>query len=116
MKTRGQRDLVTVVGHAAYISAGEFVTASGFWITDRTHGLQFKAEVLKPTPPTTAGDRALSRIRQMRSIGPAMGKRIDAAFGEATFDMTHPDRLTEVAGICPFRDSRITRGEPLATR
>jgi exodeoxyribonuclease V alpha subunit len=29
VKARGHRDLVTVVGHAAVISAGEWITASG---------------------------------------------------------------------------------------
>jgi exodeoxyribonuclease V alpha subunit len=29
VKARGHRDLVTVVGHAAAISAGEWITASG---------------------------------------------------------------------------------------
>ena len=43
VKARGRRDLVTVVGHAASISAGEFVHASGQWVNDRTHGLQFRA-------------------------------------------------------------------------
>ena len=38
IKARGHRDLVTVVGHAAVISAGEWITASGEWINDRTHG------------------------------------------------------------------------------
>jgi hypothetical protein len=51
---RGKRDLVPVVGHVASISAGEFIHAVGVWITDRTHGLQFKADFLKTTPPTTA--------------------------------------------------------------
>jgi hypothetical protein len=37
-KARGHRDLVTVVGHAAVISAGEWITASGEWINDRAHG------------------------------------------------------------------------------
>ena len=54
VKARGQRDLVPVIGHAASISAGEFIHAVGVWITDRTHGLQFKADFLKTTPPTTA--------------------------------------------------------------
>jgi len=53
VKARGQRDLITLVGHAAMISAGEFVQASGVWINDRTHGLQFKASFLKTTAPTT---------------------------------------------------------------
>jgi exodeoxyribonuclease V alpha subunit len=34
VKARGQRDLITVLGHAAMISAGEFVQASGSWIND----------------------------------------------------------------------------------
>ena len=53
VKTRGQRDLITLVGHAAMISAGEFVQASGCWINDRTHGVQFKASFLKAAAPTT---------------------------------------------------------------
>ncbi len=47
VKARGQRDLITVLGHAAMISAGECVQASASWINDRTHGLQFKASFLK---------------------------------------------------------------------
>ena len=54
VKARGRRDLVAVVGHAAFISAGEFIHAVGVWLTDRAHGLQFKADTLKTTPPTTA--------------------------------------------------------------
>ena len=53
IKARGQRDLITVLGHAAMISAGEFVQASGTWVNDRTHGVQFKASFLKSAPPTT---------------------------------------------------------------
>ena len=47
VKARGQRDLITVLGHAAMIAAGEFVQASGSWINDRTHGVQFRASFLK---------------------------------------------------------------------
>ena len=43
VKARGQRDLVVVVGHAAVINVGEFISATGWWINDREHGLQFKA-------------------------------------------------------------------------
>jgi exodeoxyribonuclease V alpha subunit len=53
VKARGQRDLITMVGHDAMISAGEFVQASGSWINDRTHGVQFRASFLKATAPTT---------------------------------------------------------------
>jgi exodeoxyribonuclease V alpha subunit len=44
IKARGHRELITVIGHAAVISAGEWITASGEWINDRTHGQQFKAK------------------------------------------------------------------------
>jgi len=53
VKARGLRDLITVLGHAAMISPGEFVNANGSWVNDRTHGLQFKASFLKVTAPTT---------------------------------------------------------------
>jgi hypothetical protein len=46
-KARGHRDLVTVVGHSATISAGEWITATGDWTNDRTHGQQFKARFLR---------------------------------------------------------------------
>ena len=39
VKARGQRDTITVVGHAAMISPGEFVQASGTWTNDCTHGV-----------------------------------------------------------------------------
>jgi exodeoxyribonuclease V alpha subunit len=110
---RGKRDLVTVVGHAPAVSAGEWITASGLWVSDRTHGLQFKAEVLKTTPPTGAdGIEKYLASGQMRGIGPAMAKRIVAAFGEGTFEIIEasPERLTEVSGIGPMRASRIVAG------
>ena len=50
---RGHRDVVAVVGHAATIAAGEWITASGEWVNDRTHGQQFKARFLRTSPPTS---------------------------------------------------------------
>ena len=76
-KLEGKRDLITVLGHAAAISAREFVNASGIWVNDRAHGLQFKAQVLKATAPTTSeGIERYLASGQMRGIGPAMAKRI----------------------------------------
>ncbi|MCS5690603.1 hypothetical protein NZK33_01205 [Cyanobium sp. FGCU-6] len=54
IKTRGHRDLVTVVGHTAEISAGKWDTVSGTWVNDREHGQQFKASFLRSSPATTA--------------------------------------------------------------
>ena len=71
LEARGQRDLTTVAGHAATITAGEFVRATGSWTTDRTHGLQFRASFLGATPPTTAeGTERLLGSGMIRGIGP----------------------------------------------
>jgi exodeoxyribonuclease V alpha subunit len=53
-KARGHRDLITVVSHAAAISAGEWITATGEWVNDRTHGQQFKARFLRISAPTSS--------------------------------------------------------------
>ena len=113
VQTRGKRDLVPVIGHAPTISAGEWITAVGLWFTDRQHGLQFKADTLKVTPPTgVEGIEKYLASGHMRGIGPAMAKRIVAAFGESTFEIieAEPDRLKEVAGIGPMRAARIVAG------
>jgi exodeoxyribonuclease V alpha subunit len=53
IKARGHRDLITVIGHAATISAGEWATASGEWVNDRTQGQQFKARFIRTSAPTS---------------------------------------------------------------
>src|SRR5271156_5163799 len=72
VKARGQRDLITVVGHAAMISAGEFVQASGGWTNDRAHGVQFRASFLKATSPTMDPDEALLVDRGGGSRAPCL--------------------------------------------
>ena len=34
-KVKGHRDLVTVIGNAAHITAGEYIECQGIWINDR---------------------------------------------------------------------------------
>lgn len=112
-KVRGQRDLVTVVGHAAAITAGEFIQAMGAWVNDRTHGLQFKADFLRVTPPTTAeGIEKYLGSGLIKGIGPVYAKKLVKAFGEAVFDIIEqePDQLRRVTGIGPKRAARITAG------
>jgi exodeoxyribonuclease V alpha subunit len=53
IKARGHRELITVIGHAAVIAAGEWVTASGEWVNDRTHGQQFKSRFMRTSAPTS---------------------------------------------------------------
>ena len=53
VKARGHRDLVTVIGSAASVQAGEYITATGRWDNHRDHGLQFRTSFLKVMLPTT---------------------------------------------------------------
>ena len=110
-KARGHRDLVTVVGHAATISAGEWITASGEWINDRLHGQQFKARFLKTSAPTSVdGIEKYLGSGMIRGIGPIYAKKLVRTFGEKVFDTieAEPERLREVTGIGPVRAKRIT--------
>ncbi|MDX7951453.1 ATP-dependent RecD-like DNA helicase [Lichenihabitans sp. Uapishka_5] len=113
VKARGQRDLVTVIGHAALIAAGEFVVASGAWTVDREHGMQFRAAFLKASPPTTLeGIEKYLASGMIRGVGPAYAKRLTQTFGDAVFDVIEqePGRLREVGGIGPKRAGRIVAG------
>jgi exodeoxyribonuclease V alpha subunit len=109
-KVRGLRDVVTVVGHAATIAAGEWITASGGWVNDRTHGQQFKARFLRTSPPTSAdGVEKYLSSGMIRGVGPVYARKLVRAFGEKVFDVieTTPDRLREVDGIGPVRAANI---------
>src|SRR5271155_4366241 len=68
-KARGHRDLVTVVGHAATISSGE-------WITDRARGQQFRARFLKTSAPSSIdGIEKYLGSGMIRGIGPVYAKK-----------------------------------------
>ena len=110
VKVRGHRDLVTVLGHAASISAGEFVQASGKWEVHREHGQQFRAAFLKSAPPSSLeGMEKYLGSGLIKGIGPVYAKKLVKAFGEAVFDVIEQqgERLIEVAGIGPKRASKI---------
>lgn len=54
IKARGHRHLVTVVGHAAEISSGGWVTVSSTWVNSCEHSQPFQASFLRASAPTTA--------------------------------------------------------------
>ena len=113
VKVRGKREPLTIVGHAAVISAGEFIQVSGSWINDRQHGLQFRAHFLKAMPPTTKeGIEKYLGSGMIRGIGPVYARKLVNTFGEQVFDVieAEPDRLREVAGIGPKRADQIIAG------
>jgi exodeoxyribonuclease V alpha subunit len=113
VKARGHRDLITTVGHAAMISAGEWITATGVWLNDRSHGLQFKAHFMKTSAPSTIdGIEKYLGSGMIRGIGPVYAKRLVKMFGTDVFDIIEatPERLRKVEGIGPKRAAKITAG------
>jgi exodeoxyribonuclease V alpha subunit len=111
IKARGHRELITVIGHAAVITAGEWVTASGEWVNDRTHGQQFKSRFMRTSAPTTTeGIEKYLGSGMIRGIGPVYARKMVKAFGDKVFDVieAEPHRLREVTGIGPRRAKRIT--------
>ncbi len=113
VRARGQRDLVTVVGHLAQVVAGEYFEATGEWVADRNHGMQFKAEELKATPPhTTEGIAKYLGSGLVKGIGPKYAKKIVDVFGDKTLDVIDqsPAFLSQVKGIGPKRIERIREG------
>jgi len=113
VKVRGHKDLVTVLGSAAEVHAGESIQASGQWQQHREHGLQFRASFLQVVPPSSIeGIRRYLGSGMIKGIGPHFAGRLVAAFGEAVFDVIErtPQRLLEVDGIGKTRLGRITAG------
>ena len=102
VKARGHRKPVTVVGHAPTVAMGEVVDASGEWVNDRNHGVQFRAASLAASAPTTAED--LQRYLGsglLPGVGPACAQRLIASFGTRIIDIIErrPHEMTRVHGI-----------------
>ena len=92
VKARGHRDLATIIGHAAAISAGEWITASGGWVNDRTHGQQFKARFMRTSAPRSVeGIEKYLALGMIRGIGPVYVRKTVNAFGEKVFDIIEAD-------------------------
>ncbi len=110
IKVKGQRDLCTLIGSLPSISPGEYVEASGNWINDRTHGLQFKARFLRCIPPSTIeGMEKYLGSGLIRGIGPHFAKKLIKAFGDQVFEVIEQqsERLLELPGIGKKRHKRV---------
>jgi len=100
IKARGHRDLVTIVGHAATISAGEWITAAGDWVNDRTHGQQFKSHFMRTSAPSSIeGIEKYLSSGMIRGIGPVYAKKMVKAFGEKVFDIIEAEPDARSRGV-----------------
>jgi hypothetical protein len=79
IKARGHRELVTDVGHAATVSAVEWVTASREWVNDRTHGQQFKSRFIR-TSARTGKARRIDQAQIDNVVPPLRRPKIEASF------------------------------------
>jgi exodeoxyribonuclease V alpha subunit len=110
VKVRGHRELVTVLGSLPAVSAGEWLTAKGWWVRDKEHGLQFKAQVLKAVPPTTSeGVERYLAGGFVKGVGPVLAKKLVGHFGAEVLGVIsdNPADLESVGGIGPKRRERI---------
>jgi hypothetical protein len=103
-RARGHRDVVTVVGHAASISAGEWITASGDWVNDRTHGQQFKARLAR-----RPADRRMQRLGQ-KQAGISTTKEQPSARPQNVVNLTRFGGAFKRRSACPPRRRRDGNG------
>ncbi len=113
LRVRGERELITLVGHGPAASSGEYAAAAGQWVTGREHGRQFRVLFVRISPPTTlTGIERYLGSGRVRGIGPVYAGKLVRAFGAALFEVIEHTslRLREIAGIGEVRARRITCG------
>ena len=107
---RDSRDETTVIGSLPSVTAGEWLSAEGWWVRDKEHGLQFKASTMKTVPPTTAeGIERYLGSGLVKGIGPILAKKLVGRFGAEVLAVieNRPAELQSVDGIGPKRRERI---------
>lgn len=113
LKVKGERDLVTLLGHTPSVTPGEYASASGNWIVDKEYGRQFRAQFLRiHAPNTLKGIEKYLGSGMVKGIGPFCAKTLVGAFGREVFSVieNEPERLKGLHGIGPKRIEKITSG------
>lgn len=96
--------IATVTGYGGDIRPGAYIAADGRWDTHSRFGEQFKADVIRLTPPSTAeGVLKFLASGMVKGIGTSKATAIVRIFGEDTLNVIEktPNRLLEVEGIGP---------------
>jgi exodeoxyribonuclease V alpha subunit len=93
------RTVVTVIGVAPVVNAGEHIEGEGAWVNDRVHGMQFKTRQLRIVPPSTLeGIKKYLGSGMVKGIGPHFAKRLVSAFGEKVFDVIDWSKAKSAGG------------------
>ena len=94
-----QLNEITIVGKTQAVWEGEEVSATGEWVTDKTHGRQFKADsIVCVAPKSLVGIERYLASGLIKGVGKVLAKRIVDTFGEETLNvLSHQSaRLSEV--------------------
>jgi ATP-dependent exoDNAse (exonuclease V) alpha subunit len=97
--TKGDDNLVTIVGTLTSVAPGEALELMGLWQQHHQHGWQFKVENYRSVlPATTQGIRKYLGSGLIKGIGPKTAEKIVAYFDTETLDILEsaPERLAEV--------------------
>ena len=106
----GRRDVVSLIGKAPRVVAGEEFEARGVWEPNRDFGPQFKADALKlRRPDSLAGIERYLGSGLIEGIGPKYAKRMVEKFGPKVFDIIENEskKLEDVEGVGKKRRTEI---------
>ncbi len=94
--------LTVAVGTMPYISPGESVRLTGFWVNHAEYGRQLKVETLERTLPQSS-EAVYTYLASgvVNGIGASTARKIVERFGADALDVlrSEPERLTEIKGI-----------------
>ncbi len=99
---QGKQDVVSLIGKAPRVVAGEEFEARGVWEPNRDFGPQFKADELSlKRPDSLAGIERYLGSGLIEGIGPKYAKRMVEKFGPKVFDIIENEskKLEDVEGV-----------------
>ncbi|MGN1120636.1 MAG: ATP-dependent RecD-like DNA helicase [Oscillospiraceae bacterium] len=104
-------ELVSAVGNMGDVREGERLLLYGDYENNPKHGRQFHAQIFERTLPDNANAiRKYLGSGVIRGVGPAMAKKIVAAFGNDAFDVieNEPHKLSALKGVTTERALAIS--------
>jgi exodeoxyribonuclease V alpha subunit len=110
VQPEGGREVVSLIGKAPRVVAGEQFEAQGKWEQNSEFGRQFKAETIRLSrPDSLVGIERYLGSGLIDGIGPKYAKRMIEKFGKEVFDIIEnfSVRLQEVEGVGSKRRREI---------